>query len=367
MKGWLRKIVLCIDNSEFSHHATGVTVALADAFKSSVTGVHGYNASMHEGAFRIMEPILPSQFQREEILTRQRTLHNKLINEGMEKISISYLRPLEEFFTSEGINFKVKVKEGKNFVALTQMIEEEGADLVVLGGAGFNSNGRGFIGSVCLRLLRKNNRDFLIVKTPLRLDQINSRRLRIVVCLDGSHSAVGALHKASLLAEKFIAELHLLYVFDSVLHKEVFTRLKDAVLSKEGFRFNKRQQEKMHDEFIDAGLEKVGKMILEKAEKQVASQWYDYNASDPVHGWGPVERGVLPEPPVVIKKVLEGYVYKRICEYAEEIKADLICIGRTGRHFTEDIDIGSVAENVVRFSPCSILVTRHEQYRPWEI
>ncbi|MFN3396849.1 MAG: universal stress protein, partial [Thermodesulfovibrionales bacterium] len=82
----IKKIILCYDNSDPSIIATEISISIARAFDSEVIGVHGYNASMHEGAFRIMEPTLPERYQKEEILERQRDVHNKLINIGMEKI-----------------------------------------------------------------------------------------------------------------------------------------------------------------------------------------------------------------------------------------------------------------------------------------
>ncbi|NOX21445.1 MAG: universal stress protein [Nitrospirae bacterium] len=362
MDRWPKKIILCVDNSELSNLSIDVAETLASEFSSEIVGVHGYNAFMHEGAFRIMEPTLPEQYQREELLARQRELHNKLINIGMEKISLSYLRPLQERFGTKGIAFKPKVKEGKNFVALIQMIEEEDADLIVLGNAGFNSNFRGFVGSVCLRILRRINQDFLVIKSAINFDEAP----RIVVCLDGSLTSIGALERAIKIAERTRSELHLVYVFDSKLHKDVFARLKDAVLMKEGFRFNKKEQEKMHDEFIDIGLEKVGRMILDRAEKTVLSG----NVASKVAAVATLGYGPIGEPsgrPMIIKKILKGHIYRSICEYAEEIDAGLICIGKTGRHYTDQIDLGSVCENVVRFAHCSVLISKHEGYRGWEL
>ncbi|GAB4416856.1 MAG: hypothetical protein OHK0032_12910 [Thermodesulfovibrionales bacterium] len=359
------KIILAIDNSAVSMVAAEAALGIAKSFGSDVVGIHGYNASMHEGAFRIMEPTLPARYQREEILKRQRDTHNKLINVGMEKISLSYLKPLEDTFRAAGINFKIRVKEGKNFMAVNELLSEQNGDFIVIGSAGFNSNGSGFIGSVCLRVLRSNDRNFLVVKKGLNLSNP-----RLVVCLDGSTSAVGALRMAKLFVDKCGAEIHLIYVFDSTLHREVFARLKESLISREGFSFNSKEQERLHDEFIDRGLARVGNMILDRAEKEVfseavSSQQSTVNQGLPIgDGWSLVGDD---RPTPRIKKVLEGHIYKKICAYASEVNADLIFVGRTGRHFTEGMDIGSVAENVVRFSPCSVFVAMSQEYRGWEL
>lgn len=352
----IKKIILCFDNSDMSIIAAEATIDIAIAFNSEVVAVHGYNASMHESAFRIMEPTLPERYQKEEIIQKQRDVHNKLINIGMEKISLSYLSPLRERFKKTGVNFREKVKEGKNFKAIKEIINEERPDLVIMDSHGFNSNGNGFIGSVCLRVLRLVDTNFLIVK-----EKVDFSNPRYVVCLDGSLSAISALRIASFFAERFNAELHLIYVFDSFLHKEVFGRLKESVINREGFSFNSKEQEKIHNEFIDKGLARVGHMILERAEREVFSG--DTGLTGIAQGFG-----LVGEPaPSLIKRVFEGHIYKKICDYASEIDADLIFLGRTGRHFTEGIDIGSVTENVLRFSPCSVFIARSERFKGWEL
>lgn len=357
----VRKIILCFDNSDLSIVAAEASVEIAKAFAAEVVGIHGYNATMHEGAFRIMEPTLPEKYQKEEILERQRDVHNKLINIGMEKISLSYLRPLRDRFEGTSINFRESVREGKNFKAVKEIIEDEKGDLVIMGSHGFNSNGNGFVGSVCLRVLRLVDTNFLIVK-----ERINFDNPRYIVCLDGSSSAIAALRVALSFANKFDAELHLIYVFDSSLHKELFGRLKESVINKEGFSFNSKEQEKIHDEFIDKGLARVGRMILDRAEKEVFSEQQGSRAVEQqikMQGFGLIGEGVYH----VVKKVLEGYIYKRICDYASEVQADLIFLGRTGRHYTEGIDIGSVTENVLRFAPSSVFISQSERFKGWEL
>lgn len=358
MKEVIKKIILCYDNSDPSIIATEASINIAETFDSEVVGVHGYNASMHEGAFRIMEPTLPEKYQKEEILARQRDVHNKLINVGMEKISLSYLRPLRDKFEGTSVNFRESVREGKNFKAVKEIIEDEKGDLVIMGSHGFNSNGNGFIGSVCLRVLRLVDTNFLIVK-----ERLNFNSSRYVVCLDGSSSAIAALRAARSFAERFNAELHLIYVFDSSLHKDLFGRLKESVINKEGFSFNSKEQEKIHDEFIDKGLARVGRMILDRAENDVFADCKESRAMSIAEGFGLVNASTTP----IIKKVLEGHIYKRICDYASEVDADLIFLGRTGRHYTEGIDIGSVTENVLRFAPCSVFIAQSERFRGWEL
>lgn len=334
------KILLCVDNSGTSAISSRMTLDLAGAFGSRVVGMHVYNAVMHEGAFRIMEPTLPEKYQTEEILQQQRSAHNTLISTGLEKISLSYISPLEDMFWSSNIDFRARVKEGKNFKELINIANEEEGDLIIIGDKGFSDDSYGFIGSVCNRVLRNLNMDIIIVKR-----QFNSDRPKYVVALDGSPSAIRSLRIASKLAKKYSAELHLIYVFDSKLHREIFQKLKDSVInSSDGYSFNSQEQEKLHDLFIDKGLMKVGEMILSKAVKEAL------NGNNNVS-----------------KTVSEGIPFKAICDHASSIGADFIFMGRTGRHYTDGIDIGSTAENAVRFSPCSVCIARHEEFRGWEL
>jgi hypothetical protein len=72
----MNRIVLCFDNSDPSFVVSEYVVTLARVFGSEVVGVHGYNAFMHQGAFRIMEPTLPQEYQIEEIIRKQRRRTN---------------------------------------------------------------------------------------------------------------------------------------------------------------------------------------------------------------------------------------------------------------------------------------------------
>ncbi|KJR40032.1 universal stress protein UspA [Candidatus Magnetoovum chiemensis] len=361
MENLFDKILICIDNGRLSDVMSDMTTKIAAGFGSAVVGLHAYNAVMHEDAFRIMEPTLPAQYQKEEILQKQRNSHTDLISVGMEKISLSYLKPIEQIFNGAGIEYRSKVKEGKNFKALNQMIAEEDGDLVVIGSSSFNGNGngngKGYLGSVCLRVLRDSGRrDVLVVKKA-----ISNQNPRFLVGLDGSAASVEALYAAKHFALKFNGRIHTAYVFDSNLHKDIFLRLKDSLINSDGFKFNTKDQEKMHDLFIDKGLERVGEMILDRAESEVFG---DSSVSANFGDFGLAKQRGLERP---VKMILEGHIHNELCAYGDSIGADIIFIGRTGRHFIDDMDIGSIAENVVRYAGCNVFISKHKEYNGWEV
>ncbi|MCI4625895.1 MAG: universal stress protein, partial [Candidatus Magnetoovum sp. WYHC-5] len=351
----LKRVMLCIDNGKLSSALSTNAFNLANSFGAEVVGIHGYNAQMHEGAFRVMEPTLPSEYQQEEVLQKQRSVHNELIKLGMEKISLSYLKPYEEFFQGLGVSYRMRVEEGKNYRAVGSLIRQEKGDMVVIGANGFNGNSKGYLGSVCLRVVRQNDIDTLVVKKGFN----RTEKPRYVVGLDGSACALDALKSAKLFASKYNAEIHMVYVFDSHLHKDIFNTLKEAVISKEGFNFNTKEQEKMHDMFIDKGLAKVGQMILERAQLDVFAE--NVRAMD---GFSLVGKdSVVP----IETRILEGHVYKEICNYAEQIFADMIFVGRTGRHYVDGMGLGSTTENVLRYSPCDVFIKKNKEYKGWEL
>lgn len=57
-----------------------------------------------------------------------------------------------------------------------------------------------------------------------------------------------------------------------------------------------------------------------------------------------------------------GSAYPEILRYAEEQDIDLIVMGTHGRGGVSHLLLGSIAEKVVRRSPCPVLTVRHPQH-----
>ncbi|MEX2214184.1 MAG: universal stress protein [Phycisphaeraceae bacterium] len=62
----------------------------------------------------------------------------------------------------------------------------------------------------------------------------------------------------------------------------------------------------------------------------------------------------------VVVAVRPGSAASTICEYAQEIGAELIVIPSHGRTGLKHLLIGSVAERVARHSPCPVLILRRK-------
>ena len=86
--------------------------------------------------------------------------------------------------------------------------------------------------------------------------------------------------------------------------------------------------------------------LAEAAEKQLA----EFVASK------------VPAELTAVKKIVRGRPFVEIIRYAREKKVDIIVMGTHGHSGLTHILMGSVAEKVVRKSPCPVLTIRHPDH-----
>jgi nucleotide-binding universal stress UspA family protein len=130
---------------------------------------------------------------------------------------------------------------------------------------------------------------------------------KILVPTDGSEPSNRAAEFAIKLGKKFNAEIITVYVVDRLIMDEV---------------------SKVHE-----------KRELEEEIKKKAERCLNY----------------------VVKSssvLLEGQPYDQIIQQAEALNVDMIVMGTTGRRGMERILIGSVAERVIEYAPCPVLVMK---------
>lgn len=172
---------------------------------------------------------------------------------------------------------------------------------------------------------------------------------RICVPTDFSACSEHAIHYGATLAELHGAELHLLHVLRdmeaSVLHP-------DYTASGEVARdyFRKLEEAEGGPRAPVAPVDEKDKRVhdyLRALEKGVATQF----AELAVDRWW--ER-------VPIRRATRyGNTLREICHYARKYHIDLLILGTHGRTGLNQFLIGSVAERVVRVSPCPVLTVRH--------
>lgn len=324
-----RRILIPIDNSEYSNTATDIGICVAKKFGASLLGIHVYAARMHDLRFRQMEAGLPEVYQHDQELEHQRTVHDSLIAKGLKLIADSYLDVFANKCCDAGVAHERKSLEGKNYRVLVDDIRSSGYDLVIMGALGMGAVESSVIGSVCERVVRRIRTDLLVVKNTLPMNGG-----KIVVAVDGSAQSFAGLKAALALGKTFNKEIEAISVFDPHFHSSMFHSI-SGTLSKEAakvFRF--KEQEKLHDEIINDGLAKIYRSHLEISKRLAREEGVDLKTT-----------------------LLPGKAFEKILQYAREQGPWLLVMGRIGIHSNDEMDIGSNTENLLRLAPCHLLLS----------
>jgi nucleotide-binding universal stress UspA family protein len=138
---------------------------------------------------------------------------------------------------------------------------------------------------------------------------------KILVAHDFSDPANRALAFAADLAEQLGASVEIMHV-----HPDVYDGHSDPAL---GLPWPAPDQLDRYMRFLDTELERV-------------------------------VRGVLGEAPLK-RHIVRGEPAKRIASMANEVGADVVCLGSTGKGAVERVLLGSVSQRVLRASPMPVL------------
>lgn len=322
-----QRILVPVDNSKHSDAAVRMAVSLAEHLGSTIVGFHVYAAQLHERRFLQMEPGLPQQFQSAEALQQQRSVHESLISKGLRLISESYLDAARSLCQEAGVPFEGKLTEGRNYEEIIKEARTGEYYLVALGALGLGARRRSLMGSVSERVLRSLRGDVLVVRDG------NEKCQGIMVAIDGSPNAYRALHIGLTLGAALGQPVEAVTVYDPQFHIVAFQRLAEVLSEEAAALFRFKEQEQLHAEVIDKGLEKLYRSYLLKAEELAAANGQEIQTT-----------------------VLTGKPFQTILDYAEKRSPWLLVAGRFGQHGTELSDIGSTTENLVRLAPCSVLV-----------
>ncbi len=335
-----RSIVLGADASDHSNRGAIEATSLAALWDATITGAHVYAAQLHDRRFRQMEGGLPENYRQEAELERQRDIHDDLITRGLSTITDSYLNQVESFCVNKQIRYRRVALEGKNYRELTCEFNSGRYDLAVLGSLGLGAVPGHRLGTVCERVLRRTQIDTLVIKDPQR--SLASGPL--VAAVDGSDFAFGGLLTALDLARRWRVPLHVVAAFDPYYHYVAFNRIA-AVLSEEAGRiFRFKEQEKLHEEIIDAGLARIYRGHLDVAVNLAAE--VDV----------PIETTLL-----------DGKPFEVIDKFVSKVNASLLIIGKLGIHADDGLDIGGNAEHLVRESACAVWLSQRKHQPETEL
>ena len=388
-----REIFAPVDNSQYADWAVDRAIEICRRSSGRLTSNHVYAARLHDVRFRQLETGLPAQFQTPDEIKKQRKIHDKLIEKGLQLIADSFLDQVGARCAAadvplvrqllEGINYEEIVKEvnrgqgrlpgligfdpnrataydGGAKVRADVRLDENGRivaedeeaaakvvgnsgrqyDLVAIGAHGLGRQPHSQLGGVVARALRDIEKDMLIVRDGSPLE-----RGRYLVCVDGSSYSYRAMRIALELAHEFSASLFVCSAFDVEYHHVVFHNIKDVLSAQASKVFKFEEQDALHNNIIDKGLLKLCQANLKRAV--VMAQEF-------------------PDVPLQTQ-ILIGKPFQVVLQWAEEIQPSLLVLARHGSHRIEGTDLGSQAENVVRLAPCTVLLAGTAGIRPEDI
>ena len=333
-------ILLAVDASDHANRANLDAVALAQGWGSAISAVHVYAASLHDQRFRQMEGGLPEQFREEQELERQREVHDDLISRGLSIISDAYLDQSAECCAAQQIPYTRIALEGKNYRELSREANSGRHELLVMGALGLGALPGSDLGSVTARLSRRSNIDTLVIRQPER--PLNSGP--IVVAIDGSAQAYGALLTGLTLAQQWQQPLQVISAFDPYYHYVAFNRIASVLSEAAGKVFRFQEQEQLHEEIIDSGLAKIYQGHLDIAQGL---------ADD--HG--------IP----ITTQLLDGKPHHAILRYLQQQQPALLLMGKVGIHADVGLDIGSNSEQLLRHAPCAVWLCQRSFQPPVEL
>jgi len=138
---------------------------------------------------------------------------------------------------------------------------------------------------------------------------------KILIPIDGSDSSMRATDFALKLAKHFGSEIIAIYVIDRIILEEI----------------SKIHERREVEEEIKRKAKRCLNYVVKSAEKE-----------------GLKASSIL----------VEGQPHDQIVRHAESLRTDIIVMGSKGRRGTNRILIGSVAERVIEYAPCPVLVIR---------
>jgi len=232
---------------------------------------------------------------------------------GVKDIRASLRKPCEDALAevektakTERMLVKTVCEEGEVHERIVDLADAENCDVIVMGRSGVRRIERALIGSVTARVIGHTQRDVLVVPN----DTVVGWKT-IVLATDGSKYSAAAAEKAILFAQSYGGELKVVSVADvpAEFYAEAPKAVEDLVKKARG---------------VVAGVKKQAEAAGVKAETFVG----------------------------------EAEAHEAITNLAKEQKADMIIIGSHGRTGLRRLLMGSVAEKVIGYAPCPVLVVR---------
>lgn len=225
---------------------------------------------------------------------------------SMRKPCEDALKKAEKMAREEGVLIKTVCEEGEIFERISDLAAAENCDLIVMGRRGLHRLERSLVGSVTARVIGYSQRDVLVVPRDTRVGF-----QRVLVATDGSRQCRPAVEKAIDFSRSYGGEILVVSIVD--VPAEFYAEAPQVV--------------------EDLARKALG-YVEEVKQQAVAS-------------------GVKAE-----TFVKEGEAYQAIIAIAKKNDVNTIVLGSHGRTGLKRLLMGSVAEKVIGYAPCPVLVTR---------
>jgi len=243
-------------------------------------------------------PLFEDQF---DVLSMKEKVSRTLREEG-DKILAGIKKVAEE----EDAYIRIILKEGSPFEVILNSAEENNYDLIVMGRRGISHLERALVGSVTAGVIAHSRRDVLVIPKDTILGWEN-----ILLSTDGSKYSAISSNKAIELAKSYGSNLTAVSIVD--VTDEFYTEAPDAV-----------------EELI-----RKAKLYVEDIQKR--ANGLNINTL-----------------------VQEGETYEVITDLAREFMSNVIVMGSHGRTGVKRFLIGNVAEKVIGYAPCPVLIAKTE-------
>jgi len=230
----------------------------------------------------------------------------KDIRASLRKPCDDALAEVEKIARTERMLVKTVCEEGEIHERIVDLADAENCDVIVMGRRGIRRIERALIGSVTARVIGHTQRDVLVVPNGTVVGW-----KKIVLATDGSKFSEVAAKKAISFAQSYGGELRVVSVADvpAEFYAEAPKAVEDLVRKAKGFVADVKKQAEA------AGI---------RTETFVG----------------------------------EAEAFEAITNLAKEQKADMIIIGSHGRTGLRRLLMGSVAEKVIGYAPCPVLVVK---------
>ena len=224
---------------------------------------------------------------------------------------------------AEGVSTETRIEDGRAYVSLIRVARERQAGMLVMGTRGLTGLDHILVGSTAEQVVRMAPCPVLTVRAaadePGTPEFGNIRH--IVVPVDFSIFSQEAVECVIPIAERFNSEIYLFHVHEQHLY----------ALNPPGTPTQSGAGEHTREQISDQ-MAKLLRMFLERGLQATS-------------------------------RMGEGRTDEQIVKTAENVHADLIVMGTHGRTGLQHTLIGSIAEKVVRRSPCPVVTIKSPSFK----